>query len=66
MKVQVLAVSKNKGGFNVAHICCNGMYGDCLATEDVTGPGEYWLKSTLTVKEGRFNPLVRVEKMPCK
>lgn len=61
MKVTVLQVRKNASGLTVAHIQCGQLFGDCLATDDVTGPGEYDLKSTLRVVDGRIVPLVRVE-----
>ena len=63
MKVTVLQVRQIPKGMAVAHIQCGQLFGDCLATPDVTGPGEYDLKSTLVVKEGRLTALLRVEKL---
>ena len=62
MKVQVLQVRKTAKGLNIAHIQCGQLIGTALATDDVTGPGEYTLKSTLRVIKGEITPLVRVEK----
>ena len=61
MRVQVLQV-RRQNKVLVAHIQCGQLFGDVLATEDVTGPGEYELKSTVVVKDGRIVPRIRVEK----
>jgi len=64
MKVQVLQVRFTPKGSRIAHIQAGQHFADCLATDDVTGPGEYWLKNTLRVQQGRLVCLVRVEQMP--
>jgi len=62
MRVQVLRVRVTDKGFNVAHCQCGNLFGEVLASAEVTEPGEYELKSTLREKEGRIVPLIRVEK----
>ncbi len=62
MKVQVLQVRKTTKGRTVVHIQCGDLFGDCVATSDVTEPGEYELRTTLRVVDGRLIPLIRVEK----
>ncbi len=62
MQVKVLQTRRTAKGLNIAHIQCGQLFGDVLATDDVTCPGEYVLKSTLRLKEGRIVPLIRVEK----
>lgn len=61
MKVRVLKVTTTDKNYNVVHVQCGNMYGDCLATQDVTEPGEYELRSSLQVKQGRLVPMIRVE-----
>ena len=62
MKVQVLKVTPTAKGYNVVHVQCGNLFGDCIAAPEVETLGEYWLKSTLQVKQGRLVPLIRVEK----
>ena len=62
MKVQVLKVTPTGKGYNVVHIQCGHHFGDCLASEEVTEPGEFELRSSLQVKEGRLIPKIRVER----
>lgn len=61
MKVDVLQVRRSPKGLNVAHVKCGQLFGDVLATDDVTEPGEYEMKVTLRVVQGRLVPLIRVE-----
>lgn len=62
MKVTVFDVSRTrKGGYPVAYCRVNGVVGTVLATEDVTGPGEYWLSRTLANRNGEIVVLLRVE-----
>lgn len=63
MKVKVLRVQLTGKGYNVAHVQCGNLYGNVLAAQDVTEPGEYELKSTLQEKAGRIIPLIRVERV---
>lgn len=63
MKVRVLKVTPTDKSYNVVHVQCGNLYGDCLATQDVTEPGEYDLRSSLQVKQGRLVPMIRVEPM---
>lgn len=62
MKVEVLHVKETGKGFNVAHVRAGNLFGDCLTAPDVVEPGEYWLKGTLQVREGRLVSLIRVER----
>lgn len=61
MNVTVLKVTPTGKGYNIAHVRCGQLYGDCIASEAVTEPGEYFLSSRLQVKQGRLTPLIRVE-----
>ena len=62
MKVQVLKVTPTSKGFHIVHVQCGNLFGNCIASPDVTEPGEYFLKSSLHEKEGRLVPMIRVEK----
>lgn len=62
MQVKVLNVRRDSKGNAIAHVQIGSMFGDVLATDEVTEPGEYFLKSTLRVRDGRIIPLIRVEK----
>lgn len=62
MLVKVLYTRKLKTGQNVAHVQIGEMFGDVLATDDITGAGEYDLKSTLRQQDGRIVALIRIEK----
>lgn len=61
MKVNVLSVKQTKT-VRIAHVQAGDLFGDVLATPDVTGPGEYELKVTLRSTAGKLVALVRVEK----
>lgn len=61
MKVKVLGVKETGKGFNVVHVQLGNLFGDCLATVDVVSPGDYELRSTILVREGRLVPKIRVE-----
>lgn len=63
MKVHVLKVTTTGKGYNIVHMQCGQLFGDCLATDDVSEPGEYELRSSLQVKNGRLVPKIRVEKI---
>lgn len=61
MKVKVLGVRETGKGFNVVHVQLGNLFGDCLAVQEVTTPGEYELRSTIYVENGRLVPKIRVE-----
>lgn len=63
MRVQVLDVVKTDKGFNVATVRQGSMVGTCLTAPDVVEPGEYEMKGTVQVRQGRFVSLLRVEKL---
>ncbi len=63
MRVEVLNVRQSGKSFNVAHVLLHGRVGSCLAAPDVVVPGEYELKSTLRLNAGRWESLIRVERI---
>ena len=62
MNVKVLKVTQTGKGFHIVHVQCGNLFGDCIASPDVTEPGEYVLKSSLRERQGRLVPMIRVEK----
>ena len=62
MKVKVLGVKETGKGFNVAHIQLGSLFDNYLAVPEITQPGEYELRSTILVENGRLVPKIRVEK----
>lgn len=61
MKVKVLGIKETGKGFNIAHVQLGNLFGDCLAVLEITQPGEYELRSTILVENGRLVPKIRVE-----
>jgi hypothetical protein len=61
MKVQVFKVTQTDKGFNLAYCQCGNLFGTVVASNEVTEPGEYELRSTLREKEGRIIPMIRIE-----
>ena len=62
MKVKVLDIKETGKGFNIAHVQLGNLSGDCLAVLEITQPGEYELRSTILIENGRLVPKIRVEK----
>ena len=61
MNVTVLKVTPTDKNYNIVHVRCGQLYGDCISSKAVTEPGEYLLTSRLQVKQGRLMPLILVE-----
>ena len=61
MKVKVLGIKETGKSFNIAHVQLGNLFGDCLAVQEITQPGEYELRSTILVENGRLVPKIRVE-----
>jgi hypothetical protein len=62
MKVQVLKVKSTSQGWNLAYCQCDGLIGTVIADSEVKEPGEYWLQSSLSEKDGRIVPQIIVKK----